>query len=121
MLRSYDVLTGAIVETSLRTWMMGGLFGERSLVIHGNAQCAKMPVARAVCAHMAIALQVKSGTAPFYLKVGTADNLRDATRDGQMRPGVPILFDEVTPSARPACRCRSRTWSRWRGTEPRSP
>ena len=31
--------------------------------------------------------------------MGTADSLRDATRDGQMRPGVPILFDEVSPSA----------------------
>ena len=98
-LRSYNVLTGALVEVSLKEWIMGGLFSQRSLVIHGDAQCAKTPVARAVCAFLATNLQRESGNDPFYLKVGTADSLRDATRDGQMRPGVPILFDEVSPSA----------------------
>jgi hypothetical protein len=99
MLRSYNVLTGALVEVSLKQWIMGGLFTQRSLVIHGHAQCAKTPVARAVCAFLATRLQKDSGEDPFYLKVGTADTLRDATRDGLMRAGVPILFDEVSPSA----------------------
>jgi hypothetical protein len=52
-----------------------------------------------VCAFLATRLQKASGEDPFYLKVGTADTLRDATRDGLMRAGVPILFDEVSPSA----------------------
>jgi hypothetical protein len=107
-LRSYNVLTGALVEVSLKEWIMG-LFGQRSLVIHGNAQCAKTPVARALCALLAGALQKKSGKAPFYLKVGTADSLRDAQTAGLMQPNVPILFDEVTPGAprgsRPAMGC----------------
>jgi hypothetical protein len=98
-LRSYNVLTGALVQVSLKEWIMGGLFSQRSLVIHGHAQCAKTPVARAVCAFLATRLQAASGNDPFYLKVGTADTLRDATRDGLMRAGVPILFDEVSPAA----------------------
>ena len=44
-------------------------------------------------------MQRDSGSEPFYLKVGTADVLRTAMREGLMREGVPILFDEVTPSA----------------------
>jgi hypothetical protein len=97
-LRSYNVLTGALVEVSLRDWIMG-LFAQRSLVIHGSAQCAKTPVARAVCALLAGSLQKDTGKEPFYLKVGTADSLQVAMRDGQMQPFVPILFDEVTPAA----------------------
>jgi hypothetical protein len=98
ILRTYDPLTGALVYSDLRAWCDGGLFGERSLVIHGLAQCAKTPLARAICARLAGALQAGGGSSPFYLKVGTADSLRTAMRDGQMREGVPILFDEVTPS-----------------------
>jgi hypothetical protein len=98
ILRSYDPLTGALVYSNLMEWGDDGLFAERSLVIHGLAQCAKTPLARALCAYLAGALQMDSGSPPFYLKVGTADSLRIAMKDGQMREGVPILFDEVTPS-----------------------
>ena len=97
-LRSYNVLTGAIVEVSLRDWITG-LFGQRSLVIHGNAQCAKTPVARALCALLATGLQAGNGKPPFYLKVGTVDSLRVAAAAGWMQMNVPILFDEVTPDA----------------------
>jgi hypothetical protein len=97
ILRSYDPETGALVYSDLREWCDGGLFAERSLVIHGIAQCAKTPLARAICARLAGASQA-GGSTPFYLKVGTADSLCTAMRDGQMREGVPILFDEVTPS-----------------------
>ena len=99
VLRTYDPSTGAMIYSSLREWGDGGLFAERSLVIHGLAQCAKTPLARAVCAYLAGALQRDSGSEPFYLKVGTADSLRTAMKDGQMQMGVPILFDEVTPAA----------------------
>jgi hypothetical protein len=98
ILRSYNPSTGALVFSDLREWCDGGLFAERSLVIHGLAQCAKTPLARAICARLARGLAGGGGSSPFYLKVGTADSLRTAMRDGQMREGVPILFDEVTPS-----------------------
>ena len=97
ILRSYNPETGALVYSNVKEWCDGGLFTERSLVIHGLAQCAKTPLARALCARLARGLQI-DGSTPFYLKVGTADSLRQATADGQMRLGVPILFDEVTPS-----------------------
>jgi hypothetical protein len=104
-LRSINIATGAIVTVSLRDWVMGGLFGEKSLVIHGAAACCKTPVAKSVVAYIACALQSADSGEAFYLKVGTADSLRAATRDGLMRPGVPILFDEVTPSVARGSRC----------------
>ncbi len=81
------------------------MFGEKSLVIHGAAACCKTPVAKSVVAYIACALQSGDAGEAFYLKVGTADSLRAATRDGLMRPGVPILFDEVTPSVPRGSRC----------------
>jgi hypothetical protein len=98
-IHSYDPSTGALVDSTLLEWGDEGLFAERSLVIHGLARCAKTPLARAVCAYLARALQRDSGSEPFYLKVGTADVLRTAMREGLMQEGVPILFDEVTPAA----------------------
>ena len=32
---------------------------------------------------------------PYFIKVGTLDSLRDAFR-GHVKPGVPILFDDMT-------------------------
>jgi hypothetical protein len=96
MLRSYDILTGVLVEVSLKDWIMKGLWSQRSLVLHGHAQCAKTPVARAICSLLAVRLQKKGGADPYYLKVGTVDSLRVAK--DLMAANVPILFDEVTPS-----------------------
>ena len=100
MLHSYNPLTGALVSASIKQWVEHGLYNEKCLVIHGHARCAKTRLASALCALLARTLQKDSGTAPFYLKVvGSVDGLRIAKKDGQLRAGVPILFDDVTPSA----------------------
>ena len=66
-----------------------------STVLHS----ARRPLSPEPCVHIWRGPCRETAVLNPYLKVGTADSLRTAMRDGQMREGVPILFDEVTPAA----------------------
>ena len=86
---------GTNIELSLREFLAQGIFADTCLVIMGDSQMGKTELAKMLCATMADRLQT-SGNA-YFLKCGTVDSARDAVYDGQLKEGVPLFFDDLTP------------------------
>ena len=94
---SFDVETGEDIVFSLRSWLTGGKYVKYSLVMLGRPEVGKTPTAMAFASTIARAEQDKEDN-PFFVKVSTLEGLRASKPAGLLRPGVPVVLDDVSPS-----------------------
>jgi hypothetical protein len=95
-----NVHSGALVDFTAKEWLDEHCV-THSLVILGKPKHGKTPAARSLCvelAHILNADENEEGEGPYYIKVGTVDSLRKV--QGDLRAGTPLLFDDITPSAK---------------------
>ena len=95
--RTFDVVTGALIQYPVMDWIRQGWFKSHTLILHGDAGLGKTPLAMALLAAVSNHLQSDSPWAPYFLKVGTVESLRDASTLGLMKCKIPILFDDLSP------------------------
>jgi hypothetical protein len=98
-----DFDTWSIFEMSVEAFMRAGLFIKYSLVLLGPPRTAKTPAAESLAAVFANAMQTDDDDddefeqkATYYLKVGTVESLKKV--GVHLLAGVPLVFDDVTPS-----------------------
>jgi hypothetical protein len=99
-----DFDTWSIFEMSVEAFMRAGLFIKYSLVLLGPPRTAKTPAAESLAAVFANAMQTDDDDdeleqkATYYLKVGTVESLKKV--GAHLLAGVPLVFDDITPSER---------------------
>ena len=94
--RSFDVISGAMVEFPVVEWVSGGRFREYTLVLHGDSNLGKTQLAMTMMC--AIAQDIfETPERPYFLKVETIEGLKEAA-SGYIKKGVAILFDDIEPS-----------------------
>ena len=103
--RTFDVITGALIQYPVMDWLKKGWFKSHTLILHGDAGLGKTPLAMTLLSEVATHLQSGCQWAPYFIKVGTVEALRDASNSGLMKGRIPILFDDLSPDA--ACGTRS--------------
>ena len=103
--RTFDVVTGALIQYPVRDWLRLGWFKSHTLILHGDAGLGKTPLAMTLLAEAANLLQSGCAWAPYFIKVGTVESLRDAVTAGLMKSKIPILFDDLSPDM--ACGTRA--------------
>jgi len=91
-----DVETGETISMSVDEWLSDGHFKRLSLVLLGSAGTGKTPAGESLCSIMAEFAQDDPFHKPFFLKISTVDSLRKVQH--LLRPGVPLLLDDITPS-----------------------
>ena len=95
--RTFDVVTGALIQYPVSDWLRRGWFKSHTLILHGDAGLGKTPLAMTLLSEVATHLQADCPWAPYFLKVGTVESLRDAASTGLMKSKIPILFDDLSP------------------------
>ena len=83
--RTFDVVSGELVEFSLLQWLTDGWYKTHALVLHGDAGLGKTPLAMTMLAEVSSVLQVDCQWKPYYLKVGTVEALREAVSVGMVK------------------------------------
>ncbi len=73
--RTFDVLSGELVQVPLAQWVSGGYYKTHSLVLHGDAGVGKTPLAMSMCSEIGDILQCDFPWKPCYIKVGTVEAL----------------------------------------------
>ncbi len=91
-----DVETCETINMSVDQWLSEGHFKRLSLVLLGSAGTGKTPAGESLCSIMAEFFQDDAFQKPFFLKISTVDSLRKVQH--LLRPGVPLLLDDITPS-----------------------
>ena len=98
--KTFNVHTGELVTFSLKKYLFDGqdmLHRDYALILHGSAGLGKSPLARTLCAMMAKINQAGGAQDAAFIQVSTADMLRGAAKHNHLKPGTPILFDELNP------------------------
>jgi hypothetical protein len=103
--RTFDVVTGALIQYPVVDWLRQGWFKTHTLILHGDAGLGKTPLAMALLAEVATLLQSGCPWAAYFIKVGTVESLRDASNTGAMKSKIPLLFDDLSPDS--ACGTRN--------------
>jgi hypothetical protein len=103
--RTFDVVTGALIQYPVVDWLRQGWFKTHTLILHGDAGLGKTPLAMALLAEVAALLQSDCPWAAYFIKVGTVESLRDAANTGAMKSKIPLLFDDLSPDS--ACGTRT--------------
>ena len=94
--RTFDVISGALVEFPVLEWVSGGHFREHTLVLHGDSNLGKTQLAMSMLALIAEEI-FESAERSYFLKVETIEGLKEAA-SGYIKKGVAILFDDIEPS-----------------------
>jgi hypothetical protein len=95
--KTFDVVTGELVQYPLASWFNDNHWRTHTLVLHGDAGLGKTPLAMTLLTMITNKLQSDRAWKPYYIKVGTVEGLRDASSSNLMRSLVPILFDDISP------------------------
>ena len=103
--RTFDVITGALIQYPVIDWLRQGWFKSHTLILHGDAGLGKTPLAMSLLSEVATLLQSGCPWAAYFIKVGTVESLRDAANTGLMKSKIPILFDDLSPDT--ACGTRT--------------
>ena len=108
MCKSFDVITGELVQFQLLNWWTDKYYRRYTLVLHGDSDVGKTQIALSLLSEVAVELQKDENYRRYFLKVGTVDSLRECAEQALMKQNIPILFDEITPGkARGSRSCMS--------------
>jgi len=99
MCRTFNVITGELIEFPLMEWLTQKHYTYLTLVLHGDAGLGKTPLAMSLAAAVTDDIWEKPSERPYFLKIETIDSLREATSVNLSlaKKGVPILFDDIEP------------------------
>ena len=97
-----DFDTMCVFRMSLGEFARQGLWAKFCVVLFGGPRMGKTPCAESFAAGLAKSLQlpsvfgVEEMEACYFLKTGSVEDLKKVKE--HLRPGVPLLFDDVTPA-----------------------
>ena len=106
-----DFDTWSVFRITVGDFLKKGLFIKFSVVLLGPPRTGKTPAAESMAALMANALQydeLDEMKTCYYLKVGTVESLKKV--GSQLVAGVPLVFDDITPSEKRGTRA-SMSWN----------
>ena len=98
-IKEWNVDDGSISTYSVAQWLQSSRYRLRTLIIHGDSDVGKTQIALTIAA--GIALDIKPSNVPraYFVLVQTVEGLSAAANGGWLLPNIPILLDEVKPSA----------------------
>jgi hypothetical protein len=85
---------GGMRKVTVTEYATTGLHFTAAALFLGAPGLGKTPLAESLCARLALSYQE---TGEYYISTGTPDSLRKVADEGLLRPGVPVLIDEVDP------------------------
>ena len=94
--RTFNVISGELVEFPVLSWVSDSRFKEYTLVLHGDSNLGKTQLAMTMLCAIAENIY-ETQDRPYFLKVETIEGLKEAA-SGYIKKGVAILFDDIEPS-----------------------
>ena len=79
MCRTFNVITGELIEFPVMEWLTEKHYTYLTLVLHGDAGLGKTPLAMSLAAAVTDDIWEKPSERPYFLKIETIDSLREAT------------------------------------------
>ena len=94
--KGFHPVTCQDMSYTVKEFLTKGVYSDTTMVVLGDSSLGKTQMCRTLCQAMALGLQ-QDMPEPYYIFVGTVDILRNASADGLLRSGVPVLYDDLTP------------------------
>jgi hypothetical protein len=94
--KTFDVITGAIIQFEISKWFSQKYFKDYTLVIMGDSSLGKTALAMTLASLTSDELKPDDARS-YFIKVETMDALREAYSNDLLHQGVPIVFDEIEP------------------------